>query len=125
MVISVEPDKIFARQGQDLIIRQEITFVQAALGDKIEVPTLDEPVTMDIPKGTQSGEVFRLRSMGLAHPGSSHKGDLLIDVRVMTPTRLSKRQEELLKEFRELENEKPMKKAKDFFKKTMDKVMGE
>jgi molecular chaperone DnaJ len=125
VVVSVEPDKTFSRQGQDLILRQEISFVQAALGDKIEVPTLDDPVTMTIPKGTQSHEVFRLRSMGLAHPGSSYKGDLLIEVRVLTPTKLNKRQEELLREFSELENEKPIKKAKDFFKKTIDKVMGE
>jgi molecular chaperone DnaJ len=125
VVVSVEPDKKFARQGQDLVVRQEIGFVQAALGEKVEVPTLDEPVTLDIPKGTQSGEVFRLRGLGLPHPGSSHKGDLLVDVRVLTPTRLSKKQEELLREFARLEDEKPMKKAKDFFKKTMDKVMGE
>ncbi|MGE4505061.1 MAG: molecular chaperone DnaJ [Desulfovibrionaceae bacterium] len=125
VVVSVEPDKKFARQGQDLVVRQEIGFVQAALGEKVEVPTLDEPVTLDIPKGTQSGEVFRLRGLGLPHPGSSHKGDLLVDVRVLTPTRLSKKQEELLREFAKLEDEKPMKKAKDFFKKTMDKVMGE
>ncbi len=125
VVVSVESDKVFGRQGQDLTVRQEISFVQAALGEKIEVPTLDEPVIMDIPKSTQSGEVFRLRGMGLPHPGTAHKGDLLIEVRVLTPTHLSRQQEELLREFCKLENEKPMKKAKDFFKKTMDKVMGE
>ncbi|MBU1248050.1 MAG: molecular chaperone DnaJ [Proteobacteria bacterium] len=125
VVVSVEQDKRFARQGQDLIIRREISFVEASLGSKISVDTLDDPVTVDIPKGTQSGEVFRLRGMGLPHPGSSHKGDLLVEVLVLTPMRLSKRQEELLREFQELESEKPMKKAKDFFKKTMDKVMGE
>ncbi len=125
VVVSVEKDKVFARQGQDIILRQEISFIQATLGEKIKVPTLDDPVTLDIPKGTQAGEVFRLRGMGLPHPGSSLKGDLLVEIRVVTPTRLSKRQEELLHEFRALEEEKPMQKAKEFFKKTKAKVMGD
>jgi molecular chaperone DnaJ len=63
--------------------------------------------------------------LGLPHLGSTHKGDLLIEIRVKTPTHLNKRQEELLLEFQELEEGKPLKKAKDFFKKAKDKVMGE
>ncbi|MEF2145019.1 MAG: molecular chaperone DnaJ [Desulfovibrionaceae bacterium] len=123
--IRVEPDKVFRRQAQDLIVSQEVSFVQAALGDKIKVPTLDDTVTVDVPKGTQSGEVFRLKGLGLPHLGSSHSGDLLVEVRVKTPTKLSKRQEELLREFQSLEEQKPMNKAKNFFKKAKDKVMGE
>lgn len=125
VVIQVEPDKVFERQGQNLIISREISFVEAALGHRLEVPTLDEPVNLDIPKGTQSGEVFRLRGVGLPHLGSTHKGDLLIEIRVVTPSHLNKRQEELLNEFAEIEKTKPLKKAKDFFKKAKDKVMGE
>ncbi|WP_320170398.1 molecular chaperone DnaJ [Maridesulfovibrio sp.] len=125
VVITVEPDKVFRRQGQDLILSTEITFVQAALGHKIEIPTLDEPVEMDIPKGTQSGEVFQLRGLGMPYLGSNHKGDLLVEVKVTTPTGLSSRQEELLREFEALDEEKPIKKVKKFFKKAKDKVMGE
>ncbi|MDD4951829.1 MAG: molecular chaperone DnaJ, partial [Desulfovibrionaceae bacterium] len=125
VIISVEPDKNFRRQGQNLVVGAEIGFVDAALGCRIEVPTLDDPVTLDIPKGTHSGEVFRLRGMGLPHLGSPHKGDLLVGVTVRTPTRLTKRQEELLREFAALEEHKPMEKVKRLFKKTKDKVMGE
>jgi molecular chaperone DnaJ len=125
VVISVEPDKIFDRQDQNLILRRSISFVQAALGDKLEIPTLDDPITVDIPKGTQGGEVFQLRGMGLPHPGGGRKGDLLIEVKVETPTGLSVKQEELLREFARLEEEKPLKKAKNFFKKAKEKVMGD
>jgi len=125
VVMSVEPDKTFERQGQNLVLHRSVSFVQAALGDKIEVPTLDDPITVDIPKGTQGGEVFQLRGLGMPHPGSSRKGDLLIEIKVETPTSLSARQEEILREFARLEEEKPLKKAKNFFKKAKEKVMGD
>jgi len=125
VVIRVEPDSVFERQSQNLIIRREIAFVEATLGHRLEVPTLDEPVNLDIPKGTQSGEVFRLRGLGLPHLGSAHKGDLLVEIKIKTPTNINKRQEELLKEFAEIEASKLTTKAKDFFKKAKDKVMGD
>ena len=125
VVIHVAPDDVFQRQGQNLIIGREVSFVDAALGHRLEVPTLDEPVNLDVPKGTQSGEVFRLRGLGLPHLGSTHKGDLLVEVTVKTPTHLNRKQEELLKEFAEIEKSKLTTKAKDFFKKAKDKVMGE
>lgn len=119
VVLYVEEDKTFQRQGQDLIVRAEVSFVQAAMGDRIDIPSLDGPVPMDIPKGTQSGHVFQIKGLGLPHLGSSQKGDLLVEVIVKTPTKLTKRQEELLKEFAELESKKPMTKVKGFFKKAM------
>jgi molecular chaperone DnaJ len=117
VVIYVEEDKTFRRQGQDLILTREISFTQAALGDSISVPTLDEEVNLNIPRGTQSGEVLQLAGLGLPHLGSSHTGDLLVEIRVKTPTRLSRRQEELLREFYDLEQDKPLNKVKSFFKK--------
>ncbi|MFU2210147.1 molecular chaperone DnaJ [Solidesulfovibrio sp. C21] len=120
VILHVEPDKIFEREGQNLVLRTEISFVQAALGHKIEVPTLDGYETMDIPKGTQSGEVFSLRGLGLPVPGTSRKGDLLVEVTVVTPKSLTKKQEELLREFEKLDEQKPMKKVKDFFKKAKE-----
>ncbi|WP_462325349.1 molecular chaperone DnaJ [Desulfoplanes sp.] len=122
VVIYVEEDKVFKRHGQDLITSAEISFVQAALGVRIEVPTLDDPVPMDIPKGTQSGTVLRLKSMGIPYLNNGQKGDLLVEVNVLTPTRLSKRQEELLTEFEQLEQEKPMEKVKGFFRKKAKKT---
>ncbi len=125
VVINVEYDKTFRRHGQNLVVLAEVSMIQAALGAKVQVSTLDEPVTVDVPKGTQSGEIFRLRGLGLPHVGSGAKGDLLVEIRVLTPTRINKRQEELLHEFAKIEDEKPLTKAKDFFKKTVGKVMGE
>lgn len=119
VVIYVDEDKIFKRQGQDIIVSEEISFVQAALGSKIEVPTLDDPVTMEIPKGTQSGKVLQLKGLGLPHPGTPHKGDLLVQIHVKTPTRITKKQEELLREFDKLEAQKTGRKVKRFFQKVM------
>lgn len=124
VVIYVEEDKVFRRQGQDLVVTLEMNMVQAALGDKLKVPTLEGEETMDIPKGTQSGEVFSLRGKGLVHPGRSQRGDLLVEIIVNTPKSLSKKQEELLREFLALEEDKPLKKVKNFFKKAKDAAMG-
>jgi len=123
VVINVEPDKTFRRQGQDLLFTTEVSFTQAALGDKIEIPTLDDPVTMDVPTGTQSGEIFRMADLGMPDLSYGGHGDLLVEVIVKTPTKLSKRQEELLQEFAELEEEKASSKVKKMFSKAK-KVMG-
>ncbi|MDL2279717.1 molecular chaperone DnaJ [Desulfovibrio sp. OttesenSCG-928-G11] len=123
VVVHVEDDPTFMREGQNLLVTREISFVQAALGDKIEVPTLEEPITMDVPKGTQSGEMFRIPDKGLPYPGRSDAGDLLVEVRVKIPTRLNSRQEELLREFAAIEGDKPLTKAKKFAKK-VGKAMG-
>ena len=119
VVIYVEDDKIFTRRGQDLVIVAEISIVQAILGAKIEVPTLEEPVTLEIPKGTQSGKILRIKGLGLPHLGSTQKGDLLVEVSVRIPTNVTKKQEELLREFEKLEDNRPLNKVKDFFKKAM------
>jgi molecular chaperone DnaJ len=123
VVLNVEDDPVFQRDGPHLLLTRDITMVQAALGDSIEVPGLDEPLRMEIPKGTQSGEVFRLSGGGLPIVNTSRKGDLLVEVRVLTPTALSAKQEELLRAFAEAEADKPMNKAKKIFKK-VGKAMG-
>lgn len=120
VMLRVEPDKVFEREGQNLILHEDITFVQAALGHKLEVPTLDGQETMEIPKGTQSGEIFSLRGLGLPVPGTNRSGDLLVEVRVVTPKNISKKQEELLREFESLDEQKPMKKVKNFFRKAKE-----
>lgn len=119
VVINVEPHSLFDRQGQDLIVPVDIGVTQAALGDKIEVPTLDEPVNLDIPKGTQSGQTFRLKGLGVPYLNSNKKGNLIVQIKVKTPTHLTKKQEDLLREFDRLEAQKPQKKVRNFFKKAM------
>jgi molecular chaperone DnaJ len=124
VVLTVEDDPTFERDGQNLLVTTEISFVQAALGDTVSIPTLeDDPLEMAIPKGTQSGEVFRIAGKGLPYPGRGQTGDLLVAVRVLIPTRLSARQEELLREFADLEAQKTLTKAKTIIKK-IGKAMG-
>ncbi len=123
----VEDDHLFDRDGQNLILNHDINFVDASLGAKLKVPTLDNEVELEIPKGTQSGSVLRLSGHGLPHPNSSRKGDLLVQVHVRTPKSLTKRQEELLREFHSLEQDKPSQKLKKIIKdagKVAGKAMG-
>ncbi|HIV99740.1 MAG TPA: molecular chaperone DnaJ [Candidatus Desulfovibrio intestinipullorum] len=102
VVINVEPSKIYERQGQDLIYTTSISFVQAALGCRITVPGLREELPLEIPKGIQSGTVLRIAGEGMPFIGRSQRGNLLVQVKVLTPTKLNDRQIELLREFEEL-----------------------
>jgi molecular chaperone DnaJ len=93
------PHKIFKREGKDLSCEIPISFVQAALGAEIEVPTLESSAKIKIPPGTQSGEIFKVRKRGLRSLRSKDRGDLFVRVRIVTPTNLTKRQRKLLEEF--------------------------
>ncbi|MEX2455381.1 MAG: molecular chaperone DnaJ [Rhodospirillaceae bacterium] len=105
--VTVAPHRMFRRDGADLFIRVPIPMTTAALGGTIEVPTVEgKRAKVTVPKGTQSGHQFRLRSKGMSVLRSHARGDLYIDVVVETPVNLSKRQEELLREF---QGEKPAK----------------
>lgn len=112
VVLAVEPDARWQRDGTNLIVNQEITFVQAALGHRVEVPGLDGPLTLDIPKGTQSGSLLRIPGEGMPFPGQKRKGDLLVAVKVLTPVNLSERQIELLQEFEKASDEGTFAKMK-------------
>jgi molecular chaperone DnaJ len=101
VVVSVREHELFQRDGDDLHYELELNFAQAALGDDIEVPTLEDPRSLHIPAGTQSGEAFVLRGQGVPHLRSSGRGDLLVHAQVVTPKRLSQRQKELLEELAE------------------------
>jgi len=103
VVLNVEPHPFFERQGDDVLCQIPISFPQAALGAEMEVPTLNGSKKLTIPPGTQSGEVFTLRSLGIPHLHGFGKGDQHIHVVVKIPTKLNKRQKELLKEFAALE----------------------
>ena len=96
--IKVTPDPRFKRTGFDIKTKAEISFTQAALGDKIEIETIDGSVKLKIPEGTQSGKVFRLNGRGVPYLQSRGRGDQLVEIIVKTPSRLSRKQKELLKE---------------------------
>ncbi len=96
--IRVNHDRRFERDGANIKSRSEINFSQAALGDKIEVPTVDGSVDLKIPEGTQSGKVFILRGKGVPYINGRGRGNHLVEVVVKTPTGLSRKQREALKE---------------------------
>jgi len=107
VLLEVQDDPRFLRDGQDLLFELPITFAQAALGAEVEVPTVEANARLTIPSGIQSGEVLRLRGQGLPGLHGHGKGDQLVRVRVWTPKKLTKEQERILRELRELEDEPP------------------
>jgi molecular chaperone DnaJ len=95
--VRVASDARFERQGDDLLHVRKIAFTQAALGTRLEVETLDDPVELMVPPGTQPGHVFTLRGQGVRALRGRGRGDLLVRVDVETPARLSDEDEELLR----------------------------
>ena len=95
--VSVRPHEIFTRDGYDVVCEVPISVLDATLGGELTVPTLDGPARLQIPEGTQTGSLFRLKGKGIPKPGHG-RGDQVIRVRVVTPTRLSERQKRLLRE---------------------------
>jgi molecular chaperone DnaJ len=98
VTMRVMQDREFKRKKDDILSRVNINFREAALGDKIEVETLEGKIKLTIPSGTQSGQIFRLKGKGVPHLNSYGRGDQLVEVIVVTPTNLNKRQKELLEE---------------------------
>jgi molecular chaperone DnaJ len=103
--MSVRPHSLFTRDGRNLHCEIPISFVDAALGGELEVPTLDGRVKLKIPAETQTGKLFRLRGKGVTSVRGGSVGDLLIRVVVETPVNLTKRQKELLEEFQGIHEE--------------------
>ena len=114
--ISVEPHEFFERNNTDVICRIPISFIQAALGDKIMVPTLNNEKRLEIPKGTQAGDILRFPGLGIPSLRHGRRGDQIMEIVINTPTNLSKKQEELLKEFAKHESSKLSTKLKNMFK---------
>ena len=106
VVLNVAPHKYFQREGDDLICRMEINFAQAALGDEIEVPTIDGKVSLKIPAGTVSQAVFRLRGKGMPHLQAHGRGDQHVQVILEVPHHVSGREKELLEELKKIQAQK-------------------
>ncbi|MBO8127422.1 MAG: molecular chaperone DnaJ [Firmicutes bacterium] len=119
--ITVKPHKIFHRQGNDIYVEVPISFVQAALGDEIKVPTLEGETTIRIPEGTQTGTVFRLREKGIKDIRGYRRGDEHVKVKVVTPKKLTDKQKDLLRKFAETLGEDPAGPGdKSFFDRMKD-----
>jgi molecular chaperone DnaJ len=124
VVVHLKEHAVFQRDGDDLHCEMPISFTQAALGGEIEIPTLDGSARIKVPPETQSGQVFRLRGKGIKGVRSTYPGDLLCEVTVETPVRLTERQKELLRELEDINVKDPrhnpraktfMDKVKEFF----------
>jgi molecular chaperone DnaJ len=122
VVLHVKEHPFFEREGKDLYCVVPISFSQAALGAEIKIPTLDGEASVKIPEGTQTGTNLRLRHKGVPVLNGNSRGDLFVEVKVQTPSKLTKRQRELLNELDadgKLENRPErrslMSKVKDIF----------
>lgn len=113
--ITVESHRIFEREGNDILLDLPISFAEAALGSKKEVPALlNHTCRITIPEGTQNGKVFRVKGEGFPSVHGQGRGDLLVKIFVETPTQLSQRQKEILQEFSSLEGPGNLPKKKSF-----------
>lgn len=115
----VRPHKVFKRDNDNIILEAPISFVQAALGDTVDVPTIYGEVSLKIPAGTQNGTTLRMREKGVANVNTGRKGDQLVIVTVEVPTNLSKEQEQILKQFEKADpkpKDSPWEKFKNIFK---------
>lgn len=99
VVVSVNPDKRFQREGVDIIGNKEISFAQAALGGEVEIETIDGTLKLKIPGGTQPGTAIRLRGKGVPRLHGSGRGDHYVRIKVTVPKHLTGKQKELLREF--------------------------
>lgn len=118
ITVTVRPHEIFRREGNSVLCDAPITFVQAALGAEMEIPTIDGKVKYTIPEGTQSGTVFRLRGKGIPNLNGKGRGDQFVTVYVETPRNLNAEQREALKKFGETLGESNYgEERRGFFKK--------
>ncbi len=118
--VNIRPHPIFERQGYDVYCEIPVTFVQAALGAEITVPTLYGKVKLNIHEGTQAGDMFKLRDKGIKRLNYSGKGDQYVKIAVEIPKELSKEQKQILKDFDAKTSDKNYKKNKSFFDKVKD-----
>lgn len=118
--VRVKKHKIFVRQGYDIICDYPLSFVQATLGAEIQVPTVDGKVSYDVPEGTQTGTVFRLKGKGVPKLNSAGRGDQYVKINIEIPKGLSDKQKEILKQFDSTVDDSKYKQRKGFLDKMKD-----
>ncbi|MBP3723905.1 MAG: molecular chaperone DnaJ, partial [Selenomonadaceae bacterium] len=118
--LRVAPHKLFTRRGNDVIIEMPISFVQAALGDTVKVPTIDGQVEMTIPEGIQNGKVLRIKEKGIPYLRGAGRGDEHVIIKVVTPQKLTEKQKSLLREFQNVTDENATPEQKSFMDKVKD-----
>jgi molecular chaperone DnaJ len=113
IVTEVDPHPVFERKGDNIYVKVPVTFTEAALGAKVEVPTIDGPSTIKIPPGTQSGQKLRLRGKGAPSLRASGRGDEFVEVQVAVPHVADERTKEILRELALLDRDDPRRELKE------------
>ena len=116
----MRPHPIFKREGTHIFCEVPITYVQAALGDELTVPTIDGKVKYKIPEGTQPSTTFRLKGKGVKSLNGNSRGDQYVTVTVEVPKNLSKKQKEVLKDLDQNLSDASYEKRKSFFDRLKD-----
>ncbi len=125
VVIHVEEHKFFKREGDTIYCRFPVSMAQAALGCKVEVPTIHGKKSLKIPAGSQSGTMFTLRHEGVPSLRGSNRGDMVVELQVLTPVKLCDEQKELLRKFDDLCREHGHHKEQEgFFSRLFNEVRG-
>ena len=107
VVVDVEPSPLYERRGADLVLDVPVTYAEAALGAKVEIPTPGGPVSLKVPAGTESGKLLRVKGRGAPRLNASGKGDLLARVKVTVPKKLTKAEREALEGYSKVSRENP------------------
>jgi len=115
VTIHVSPHSTFERQGDDIYLEAPISFSEAALGTEIEIPIIDGKASLKVPAGTQTGTLFNMKGKGIPHLQSYGSGSQIVKVVVKTPTKLTKKQKELLKDFAKEKEQTLFKRIKSVF----------
>jgi molecular chaperone DnaJ len=123
--IAIKPHPVFSRHNNDIVCQVPVSFTQAALGGRIEVPTLRGKEELEVPVGTQHGEVFKLKGKGLPDLRSSRSGDELVQILIEIPKKLTERQKELLREFASTEDAHHLPQRKGFMEKLKEMFKGD
>ncbi len=116
-VVRIRPHDFFDRHGRDLLCQMPVSFTQAALGAKVDVPTLEGSHPLEMRGGTQSGDLFRMEGKGLPDLDGGGRGDILVQVVVEIPTKMTRRQEQLLREFAETEKKGVLPQRESFLER--------
>lgn len=125
ITVSIRPDPVFERDGYDVWCDIPITFMQAALGDEITVPTLEGKVKYTVPEGTQPQTVFRLKGRGVPYINGRGKGDQFVRVTVEVPKSLNNKQKQALRDFEGTLSDRNYEKRKSFFDRIKESMRGD
>jgi molecular chaperone DnaJ len=125
VVVRLKPHELFSREGDHLVLPMPVSFSQTALGATVQVPTLNGKADLSLPRGTQHGQTFTVRGQGMPNLRTGQRGDLIVQVLIEIPKKLSSQQEDLLRQFAETENREVMPHSRGFWDKIKEYLSGQ